>query len=719
MSETEAAEPSGRARTSPSRLRRDLPWAVALLVAIAALWLTVYDRWSPASWPSPIVYGGDATAFYAHLRAARDGHIVPAKTIEIPELNAPYQAQWNDYPRLQRVLLWAMGQVARTRLGLFGVTSLALLFAHLAAGLVFFGVARFLRMLRPFAWSGGFLFAATSVIWSRSAGHLVLSFYWHIPCALLVVGLCARPRGLALRGGRFAFAFGTTVVTALLSVYYAVLYVQLLCFAALAQLLRRNYHRLLAPCLLVVTVGSVFVGENAGTLLYPRRHGVNSEALMRNYADLERYALRPAELFVPLPRLGLWHLVRQPLEKYYGIVPGEKTTYLGLPAVAGLAVVFWPLLQSVLRRRSVRVSAAAFTCCWAVAYAVVGGINTTAGATIGFMLLRGGNRLSIWLVAIGLLVGGKRLSRLTAGRPAPARVLLAAAFVVLGLLDHGRPPEQRGAWRTVASTVSEDRRLVAAMEAVLPRGAMVFQYPPTKFPETAPAGLMGFYEHLVPYLFSSRLRFSHGTDKGRARETWQEDVASLSAREMVTALEEYGFSAILVCRRGLTTWDADLVQTIRREGRSVIAEEPEQGRVVLRLEPSPTPRLPHTPPLFTRGWHGSRLGEARWTHNPNALVVLHNPGQSGWTVRFSFTLLAPDTRVVSLARDKTTIARWDVDSTGRRISLPLLLPPGETRLTFSTRAAEGALQIDGRRRFGRFALADTRLGDAASRQATP
>lgn len=85
-----------------------------------------------------------------------------------------------------------------------------------------------------------------------------------------------------------------------------------------------------------------------------------------------------------------------------------------------------------------------------------------------------------------------------------------------------RPPtaEQQA---LIARQVEADRAFVAEMEAVLPEAAMIFQLPVMEFPESPLAGVPP-YDHMRPYLYSSRLRYSFGSMKGREREKWQQEV---------------------------------------------------------------------------------------------------------------------------------------------------------------------------------------------------
>ncbi|HEX9202499.1 MAG TPA: hypothetical protein VF964_00935, partial [Vicinamibacteria bacterium] len=89
------------------RWTADVARAAALAVVLGIVFGVSTERTSLDAWKIPIVYRGDAWAFLAGVKAARDGHVQPLRPIVIPELNAPSGARWNDYPNRQPTLLWA------------------------------------------------------------------------------------------------------------------------------------------------------------------------------------------------------------------------------------------------------------------------------------------------------------------------------------------------------------------------------------------------------------------------------------------------------------------------------------------------------------------------------------------------------------------------------------------------------------------------------------
>ena len=128
-------------------MRRDGLRVVALALVVAGLWCLAYGRTSRGAWTTPVRYYGDAWLVLATLKTAQDGHVMPFSPLYVPELGAPFEANWNDLPdflRQHKLQLWFAGGVCRG-LGLFAASNLVLLLAHVLAACSFYGVARYFR----------------------------------------------------------------------------------------------------------------------------------------------------------------------------------------------------------------------------------------------------------------------------------------------------------------------------------------------------------------------------------------------------------------------------------------------------------------------------------------------------------------------------------------------------------------------------------------------
>jgi hypothetical protein len=688
-------------------MKPDLSRAAALSVLLAGIFCHVYGRTDLQAWEIPVHYGGDTVSFLAYLKAARDGHVVPVAATFVPDLNAPYEANWNDYPRPQKAFFFLAGLAARA-LGLFPTANLLLLLAHLGAGLAFFGVARYLRVRPGWAAAGAVAFACSPYIFYRHLSHLALSLYWHIPLDVLVVGWCFRRYGLRVRSRRFAFALAVAVVTALFNVYYAALFVQLLVLCAAAQALRGAWRKAAAPLLLSAGLLGILALESLGTLLHPLKQGRNLAAVHRTHADLARYALMPIELVLPAPGNGLL-LYGDLADVYWQNAHGEiGSAYLGLAAVVGLAWLLGGPLVALVRGRRVVIPQAAGAVAWILAFSVAGGINSALGI-LGFVLLRGTNRYSVWLAAIGLLVLVGRLSRaspLTRRRlawPAPL------AFTVLVLVDQAPGRLRAGSATAQRERVEKDRAFARRVETSLPGHPMLFMLPVLDFPEGGGVRQMPDYDHFRPYLFTSRVRYSYGTDKGRSREGWQRRVEAMPPVRMVERLEGYGFSGVVVDRRGYPDRGHALLSGFAEAGRTVAIDEGAAGRAFVRLRPRAPARLPENAPRLGEGWYGRPQAEGYWARTTLADWIVDNGSADEKAVTLSFELTVAKPRTVTLSQAGRVVASWQPNPSLSVTGLRLVLPPGDSRLVLATDRPPDVVEIGNRLRIATFAVKDLEM----------
>ena len=468
--------------------------------------------------------------------------MVPFSAINVPELGAPFGANWNDIPnflRQHKLQLWLAGISCRV-LGLFAASNLVLLLAHVLAAAAFYGVARYFRARPEWALAGALTFAFSHFFFYRSLDHINITFCWPVPLAILLVSWAFGSRGVSVGSRRFWAGAAIAVVAGLHSVYYAALLAQFLALAGFAQLLRaRSRSLVLGPwillCVLIVTVAADCANVLASNWGYTQA----LPSQVRPYGNLERYALKPIELILPAPGWGLtpWPSVAAAYANG-ALYRGELgAAYLGL---VGLVAFLWMCVSAFrgyLRKRRGFLPAALVAITWVVAYSMVGGLNGLLGA-LGFSWFRGTNRYSIWILALVLLWSVGRLSRAPWTRRRGWSVLAAVLVTGVALRDQfprGGPATQVA---VVGRTLASDRTFTRSLEATLPPEAMLFMLPVVDFPEGARVRKATDYEHFRPYLFSTRLRYSYGSDKGRPREEWQRAVEELAPEAMAAALEE-------------------------------------------------------------------------------------------------------------------------------------------------------------------------------------
>jgi hypothetical protein len=548
-------------------VRRRVFEALALAFVVAALWCVTTGRTSREAWRTPVEYSADAWYTLGLLRAAEAGHMTPFGRLEVPELGAPYAASWNDFLRQHRPQYWMAGAIARA-LGLFPAANLLVLLAAVLSALSFQAVARHLRARWEWATAGACAFALSPFFFHRSLSHLTLAFCWPIPLAILAVGWAFACRGTLPGSRRFTAAALVAVLVGLHNIYFAALSAQFLCLAALAQgLLRRSWRAAAGALALVAILLAAVLLDNANLLLQ-RADAGPAAPLLRPYGNLERYALKPIELLLPIGEGAIvpWRAAGDAYRRA-ALVRGEMgPAYLGLAGVVALVALALATLRAGLGRSPRRVPAAALAVGWILAWSVVGGLNGLAGLA-GFVWLRAASRNSIWILALVLLWGVLAVSRTTLARRRAASVAAAGIAGALTLADQLPPRTRPDAIRAASARVASDAAFARSLEAALPPGAMLFQLPVVDFPEGQRILGAGDYEHLRPYLNARRLRFSYGSDKGRTREAWQRRVEALEPDAMASALESIGFAGIIVNRKAYDDGVRPLREALAASGR--------------------------------------------------------------------------------------------------------------------------------------------------------
>ena len=565
----------------------DWAWIAALLCLVALGWCAGTGRWTAAAWNTPTAYldgyYADVVSTFAVMRAAADGHFAPLAWKNVPELGAPFDGDWNDWPSIEELPYLLLGLLGRL-FGPFAGLNLALLAGHLLAAATFFIVARALACTRPWALVGGLAYGLAPFIFAQSPHHITVAWAWHVPLFLLVWRWAATADGLAFGSPRFAWAVGIAVLAGLQNVYYTNVLCQLTLLGAGVLAVRQGSFAPLRPALAVVAAAAAaFALMNIDTWTYHAVNGGNPGAVVREYKWLEIYGLKLVDLVVPPPShrsgilaaLAAAHRAAAPLQ--------DEGSYLGLVGLAALALLVGTAVLAVVRDRADDIPLEAWLVLWIVLCFSTGGLNAIVGAA-GFTLFRTGCRYSVVILAVALLYAARRASDRdrragAAGRDGTASLAVAGLLALVVFFDQvprAPSPEQTAA---LARQVASDRAFVARMEAALPAGAMVFQLPIIPFPEAPHPGVPA-YDHFRPYVHGGRLRYSFGSIKGRVRDGWQLELGQVPLEKAVAEIEARGFAAIYLNRNGFPDKGQQIVGKLRELGFTRPAIESDLGDLV-------------------------------------------------------------------------------------------------------------------------------------------
>lgn len=565
-------------RSPASLTSRDIAILAALAIVCLLAWCAANAKWSGQAWALPSTYAqdperGDFFPNAAYLKAASHWWGIPFLWKTVPDLGAPYDANWNDFPSLDELVLTI--QFALTRIfGLFAGMNASFALAHVLAALAFYAAARLSDANRTWSALGALAFGVSPFIFAQSPHHMQVAYVWPVAFFPLVWRAVSTPPGLVWGTRPFWLAVGFGFVAGLHFVYYTNIFCQLVLLGAAIRWYRTRDSAAFRAAIAVIGAAALgFALNNVDGWTYKLFHEPNAGAFVREYKWLEIYGLKLVDLvippvthrFDPFAAFAVAHRAGAPLLD-------EGASYLGIVGLLSLAWVLVDAVRAGLRGRFDEVPIEAWWILWIVLVFTTGGLNAIAGA-FGITMFRAACRYSVVILAISLLYAARRLTGLQAATAARSSdgthpILWGTIAGLAGLTilwDEVPRPQTADYANTTAALVESDRRFTAEMEAALPTAAMVFQLPVMEYPESPVPGL-GSYEHFRPYLYSRHLRFSFGSQKGREREAWQKELASMPMEKVVPELTRRGFAAIYINRRGFPDGGKAIEDAIREAG---------------------------------------------------------------------------------------------------------------------------------------------------------
>jgi len=552
------------------------------LAAIVILaWCAANAKWSAQDWAMPTTYAhdperGDFFSNATQLKASSEWSGIPYLWKTVRDLGAPYDANWNDFPTVDE-LAFAIQVVLTRSFGLFAGINAFFALAHLLSAVAFYAAARLSGANVLWSIVGGLAFGLAPFLFAQSPHHMMVAYLWPVAFFPLVWRAVSTPSGLVWGTRPFWIAVAFGFVAGLHFVYYTNIFCQLVLLGAAVQYYRTRNAAALKAAMTVIAAAAVgFAVNNIDDWTYRLFHEPNSGAFVREYKWLEIYGLKIIDLFIPpvthrsdtLAAFAKSHRQAAPLLD-------EGASYQGM---IGLACLLWLVgtsLKAMIDRRERDVPIEAWWVLWVVLMFTTGGLNAIIGA-LGFTMFRGSCRYSVVILAIALLWATRRLSAMQAASEADHpnvstnRLWTAAALAACLLILWDQVPRAPTAEETatIRRGVDADREFAEKMEASLPEAAMVFQLPVMDYPESPIAGVPS-YDHFRPYLYSKKLRYSFGSQKGRDREKWQPalqglmfegatlnqqaqriDFNATNFSRAVDELKKLGFSAIYINRNG-------------------------------------------------------------------------------------------------------------------------------------------------------------------------
>jgi hypothetical protein len=566
----------------------------------------------------------------------------------------------------------------------------------------------------------------------RGMRHLFLTSYFAIPLVTTLLLRVASGRALfadaapgATRGRRFGRRGITTSAIALLAASTRVYYAFFACFLLLVAggLAWSRGHRRSArsAAVLIALVSAVTLAQMAPTALYSLRNGSNPAVANRSPGESEIFALKIAQLLLPIDGHRIPSLAR--LKDRYDLsavlVNENGSASLGFIGSCGfLFLLLWAFYAGGRRHDDPLTSLAVLNLS-AVLLGTMGGFGSLFALLVSPQL-RAWTRISIYvaffsLAAVALLLDAarRRWPRRLGGR--------GPFFVLLGLLVLAGVADQTSSelvppYEDNQRTFRSDAEFVHRVEASLPQGAMVFQLPYVPFPENPPVHDMPDYDHLRGYLHSRALRWSYGAIKGRSADAWQRAVADQPAPELLRTLALAGFGGVYVNRWGYAdgaqSLEQDLAALVGRPtavsgdaklaffdlaafARELRARYSADDWGELRDEALRRPLVFH--------WGGDCADlergvgyDWRWCGRTGTLTIL-NPDPAARRARLAMTLSTTDFEPSNLFVEGGDVSeKLTVSTLGTDFSTPVTVPRAGLVLRFRSTAERPSLKRDPR-----------------------
>ncbi len=603
----------------------------------------------------------------------------PLQSHVIHRLNAPFGARWYDFPTTEE-LIYALGGWLTRWAGFFTAYNLCLYLAHLSAGLGLFGAARCLGAARGPAALCAIGYGLSRYLFVRDGAHINLTFCWHLPFQW-VLGWILWRHG-KLEPGQWKLALLISFVSAWQHPYYWFFFLLLLFPCGVKWLLRGGPKATLP--ILALTASTVFFLclAQVDTFVGRARWGKAAVPFRRSVDENVLYGLRLPELYLPSTH-HVPPLDEYATRRYYQPMIGHgmemDSAYMGWLGLWAGGLLLWRGARKLYQGQ--RASYPFWMTLWLFAVCLPGGLNMMAGSA-GVLLLRCGNRVSILLLAGWLLYLSLYLTRRGWLQRAWTFLLFLPAAVLINF--DSAPPRLGSSHRQeVGRYTRAHQDCINFLNAHLAPNSMVFQWPLQSYPEAPPILKMAHYEPMLGFLLDGKLRYSFGNGVGHTNSEWQNHLPKSDPEALARQVEEYGFSALWLYRKGLSEEDQALWKNWARKPDFDSAEA---DAAVYLLKPASQPKVPPEMPVLSFDPQFLNLETLpgqywRWTFG-KAFVSVWVPQSQ--TITFHSEIQSHrDGQEIDIKVDGQLWKRLQVPCPPKSLNLDIPLPAGQHKIHFT------------------------------------
>ena len=563
------------AENKPFILRRELVYCLlsGIISLIAAYYfLGLYN----VDIRVPFVYAGDT---YSGLIIAQN-FVTGNGRFLLPNMGAPgivSLASMPDGSHIEYLGMWFLSIFFNEAGIVVNVFYVLTFFA------VSFATALSLRLLRInplLSIMGGVLYALLPYHFYRGVSHLFLSAYATIPLACVVIiwimngelkirnpnsGNGAWPLSFVNSINRkFIFAVIVAVYSGLTGIYYTFFICLGIGFAIIWNFIEeRKLKNVTAPAIVLSLIALTVVVSLIPYIVFSSGGGASFLDGTRMYRDVELYALRISQLILPVlfHRIPLLSRARMFYENNVSVTHLTESfaSTLGLFMSIGflLSLIIAMVRKSKLVQENQSLKNSAIVNLFILLVGIMGGFSAIIGIFIPSV--RTYNRISLMIaffsIFIVLFIIEKGLERLPVKRIFRAVIIILIG--VLAVFDMVGTNSKVG--RHFDDMFYNRHDFIMEVEEVTTAGSMVFQLPFIPSSSHTHFVDIGVYEHFIPFVHSTSLRWSYRAQVGSTAERWQALVSRLYTEDMLRHLAGVGFAGIYINTDGYIENEREMI----------------------------------------------------------------------------------------------------------------------------------------------------------------
>lgn len=498
--------------------------------------------------------GGDDTSYMAEIKMSYDtGNWKASENLGAPfgtdrSSNVSYYL-FDDVHLLSMLLVHLTGSVFLAQ----NLTYILLFYINSA---VTYAVLRTRKIHPAISVVGTISFTFLTYVFYRNVSHMMLTPIYTIPLAILICLWIFEDDRVA-RYGKGFFHYKRNWAVILFSIlivnsgigYYTVFASFFFMVAGIYKTVEKRSFLGIQQFLSQLVTTIICMGVTLSGYVINVLQGKNSVMTsLRSYGDAEIYALKIVRMFLPKNGTGV-HYIDDVLLAYNSsaVCQTETSEYLGILGVIGCIILFLAMFANV-KQSEIKMMSVMTTC--AILYGTIGGLGVLFFLFVTDMA-RCTNRISIYIAFMSIYTVCLLLQRLYEWIRQHGTMLSKILFqfmmcvaLAVTLLNQVKWHQFDNSKQVQACDVQQ--AFVEELEEKVPDGAMIYQLPYWEYPPGPGINNFNPNEHLQPYLYSTKIKWSYGAFSGERSLKWNAYVSQQDISGMVGSLSYMDFEGLFI-----------------------------------------------------------------------------------------------------------------------------------------------------------------------------